>query len=215
MAVENINEVVEFIEQNKESDEVKAFMEQYTPKAEITPEGVQTFLATDTGKKLLQPELDRYATKAIDSWKSNNLQRIIDDEMVKRQVVETPEQKSIREMQERIHKIEKEKQRETLKNVALMEFSRRGLPDALTDYMIGDSEEGTRRNIQMLEMEWKASLERAVEDRLRSNGSVPSIKPAGAEQTHSKDVGSMSYAEMQKLYAENPQAFNSMLGGIL
>lgn len=207
-----ISEVVSFIESNKDSQEVKALIEQYSGGGNVTAESVQSFLGTEEGKKILQPELDRYATKAIDSWKSNHLQNIIEDEMLKRRVVETPEQKALREMQERIQRIEKEKQRETLKNVALMEFGKRGLPDALTNYMIGETEESTRRNIQTLELEWKSSLERAVEERLKSSGRTPNVSPDTVKSTEPIDKSKMSYQQLVELQQHNPEMYKQIMG---
>lgn len=48
-------------------------------KSEITQEGVQSYLETDDGKRLLQPKLDQYHTKGLQSWQEKNLDKIKDE----------------------------------------------------------------------------------------------------------------------------------------
>ena len=46
----------------------------------ITPEVIGNFLDGEQGKKYLQPKMDAYFSKGLDSWKANNLEKLINDE---------------------------------------------------------------------------------------------------------------------------------------
>ena len=42
-------------------------------KTDITAEGVESFLGTPEGQRLLQPKLDQYHTKSLQSWQEKNM----------------------------------------------------------------------------------------------------------------------------------------------
>ena len=47
-----------------------------TQEAVLTQEAVETWLGTEEGKKFLQPKLDSYHTKGLQSWQEKNLDKI-------------------------------------------------------------------------------------------------------------------------------------------
>lgn len=114
MPIENVNEIQEYINNNQDNEEVQNYI-----GGLITSDRVENFLNTEDGKKLLQPKLDKNFNKGLDSWKNNNLQKLIDDAVTKANPGETKEQKMIRELTERIDKAEKDKTHESLRNKAL------------------------------------------------------------------------------------------------
>lgn len=71
-----VNEPVEEQIDNQEAEPQEEPQEE-TP---LTFEDVITFLETTQGKKLLQPNLDTFFTKSLESWKQNNLEKICADE---------------------------------------------------------------------------------------------------------------------------------------
>ena len=75
----------------------------------LTPEVITGYLESDEGKKLIQPKMDSYFSKGLDTWKNNNLQKLIDDEVAKRNPAETPEQKAIRDLQQQMAQANAEK----------------------------------------------------------------------------------------------------------
>ena len=75
----------------------------------LTPENVNGFLETTEGKQLIQPKMDSYFSKGLDTWKNNNLQKLIDEEVSRRNPAETPEQKAIRELQQQMAQANAEK----------------------------------------------------------------------------------------------------------
>ena len=166
----NLEEIKAFFEANKDNEEVKNYLQGLT---KVTADGVTTFLESDEGKKLLQPKLDSYFTKGLDTWKNNNLQKLIDEEVSKKLPSETPEQKQLKELQQKIVEIEQEKTRETLKNKALSIASEKKLPTSLIDFLIGQDEETTTSNLSKLEEVWNSQLQVLVDEKLKSSGTTP------------------------------------------
>ena len=169
-----IEELKKYVDENKENEELKTYLQGL-----LNVEGVQEFLTkNEDGKKWLDSEKDKHLNKGLDTWKSNNLQKEIDKKIQELYPDETPEQKQLRELNLKIEKMEKEKQREVLKNKALTIASEKKLPiNNLVDLFIAEDEESTISNIGKFEEIFGESLKSAVEERLKRSGYTP---PSGA-----------------------------------
>lgn len=169
-----IEELKKYVDENKENEELKTYLQGL-----LNVEGVQEFLGrNEDGKKWLDSEKDKHLAKGLDTWKSNNLQKEIDKKIQELYPDETPEQKQLRELNAKIENMEKEKQREVLKNKALTIASEKKLPiNNLVDLFIAEDEESTISNLGKFEEIFGESLKSAVEERLKGSGYTP---PSGA-----------------------------------
>ena len=181
----------------------------------LTPENVNGFLETTEGKQLIQPKLDSYFSKGLDTWKNNNLQKLIDEEVSRRHPAETPEQKAIRELQQQMAQANAEKVKAEQIALGQAIASGEGLPTALVPYFIGDNESDTITKLNFLEMEYKSTLEKQVEARLKNNNTTPTVNVTNnnAGQGEVKDFTKMSYAERVDLYNNNPQLYMQLARG--
>ena len=69
-----LEEAKQYMEENKGSDEVKAYLQGL-----VNAEGVQTFFTqNENGKRWLDSERDKHLNKGLDTWKANNLLKEID-----------------------------------------------------------------------------------------------------------------------------------------
>src|SRR5690606_21288053 len=88
--------------------------------------------AAATANKDVRSELDSakdtHHRTALETWKTNNLNALIDEEVKKRNPEETPEQKRIRELEEKIENGEKATKRAELKNKAMAYATEQKLP---------------------------------------------------------------------------------------
>lgn len=201
----NLEEIKAFFESNKESEDVKNYLQGLS---KVTSDGVTTFLETDEGKKLLQPKLDSYFTKGLDTWKNNNLQKLIDEEVSKKLPNETPEQKQLNELKQKLVQMEQEKTRETLKNKALSIASEKKLPTSLIDFLIGQDEETTTANLSKLEEVWNSQLQVLVDEKLKSSGTSP--KDGDKPKTFTLDqVKAMSESEISANWEAVQQALQN------
>jgi hypothetical protein len=191
MPIESFNEIPEYMSNNQDNEEVKNYI-----SGLVTTDRVENFLETEDGKKILQPKLDRNFNKGLDSWKTNNLQKLIDDAVSKANPEESKEQKMIRELTERINKAEKDKTHESLRNNALKLANEKKLPTSIIDYFIGEDEESTKSNLEALENVFSEYVNNIAEERLKG-GYKP---PVGGQTTTftMEQIKKMSPEEINK-----------------
>ncbi|OEH86246.1 hypothetical protein BHU72_11980 [Desulfuribacillus stibiiarsenatis] len=170
----DLQAVQQFIEQNKDNPEVQGYVGGF-----VTPDRVQKYIDSEDGKKIIQPKLDSYFTKGLETWKEKSLPKVLEEEISKRFPAETPEQKQLRELHDKLNKLEQEKTRESLKNVAITQATQKGLPVNLVDFFIGQDQDSTVTNLAKLEETWQKALQDAVEAKFKDNGRTPPRNTSG------------------------------------
>lgn len=161
----DIKEIQTFLTTNKDSDDVKNFVKSF-----YTPEQLNPFLDSDEGVKIIQPRLDRHHTKGLESWKINNLQKLIDDAVAKAHPAESEEQKRMRTLEAKIKAQEDETTRVKLQNFASGKLSEHKIPVKLAAFVVGKDEINTLQNISELKAEWDSELEKRVDEIFKLNG---------------------------------------------
>ena len=207
--------------QNNQNKEEVTISKEQIEKFLATKEGqdflqpkLDSFLATKEGQDFLQPKLDSFFSKGLSTWKENNLTKIVEDEIVKRKPEETPEQKRIRELEEKLNAQEKNAFLSNLKTKATKELNSKGLPSELTDFMLYDSEEVMRDSINNFENVFKAYVDKAVDTRLKGTGKTPNTgqKTGFNEKAMTKEkLLSMSLTESTEFYNQNPELFRKLM----
>ncbi|MFL0194826.1 DUF4355 domain-containing protein [Clostridium sp. WILCCON 0269] len=164
----DLNEVKQFIETNKEQAEVKEYLQGLN---KISVEGIEKFVAEDeSAKKWLDSTKDKHFNKALETWKSNNLENLIDDEVKKRFPAKDEKEIQVEKLRNEIEKMKQEKLHETLISKAVKLASEKNLPVDLVDFFIADNEENTAKNISVFEENFNSSVQKAVETRLKGEG---------------------------------------------
>ena len=161
----------------------------------MTDDVVNNYLDSENGKKVLQPRMDRNFNKGLESWKQNNLEKLLNDEITKRFPNETPEQKEIRKLRKQMEQIKQEAVREKLTAQATEIASKSGLPAALVKYFVGSTEEETRCNLELIESEFKSQLDQSVVE--RTKGSTPTTPTQPFNNT--TDLKSMSFTDYMNM----------------
>lgn len=167
MPVANIQEVQSFITDHKDSDDVKNFIGGF-----ITPERVNTFLDSENGLKLIQPRLDKYHTKGLETWKEKNLSKLVEEEFSKRNPGETEDQKRLRKIEDENREIKNNLKKENLKNSALKNLKNTDLTE-LVDFFIGEDEASTSANLATLETVVNKIVDAKITLALKNGGRIP------------------------------------------
>jgi len=198
-------------------EDVKKFMEENKATQEVldfTKTNAQAYLETEDGKKFLQPKLDSFFSKGLETWKEKTLPTIIEDEIKKRNPEETPEQKRIRELEDKINNQEKANLKIKLNAQTTKELSDRGLPTGLVDYLNFETEEVMRDSINKLDEMFKPFVDKAVETRLKDTGKTPKGKQETGfdEKTMTKEkLLAMSTKESTEFFNQNPELFRQLM----
>ncbi|PAD17402.1 DUF4355 domain-containing protein [Shouchella clausii] len=188
-----LEEVKQFLAENKEKEDVKAYLEELSA---VSADKVKGFLDTDEGKRLLQPRLDQHFTKGLESWKKNNLQSLIDEAVKAANPEETPEQKRIRELEEKLQASEKAAARKELVNKALGIADEKKLPKGIVDFFVADDEETTLSNLSKFEEVYNAAIQEKVEAEFKKAGrEVDSGSAAAGDSSYGKLLAEQQTAD--------------------
>lgn len=130
MADLTIELVRAWLAENKDTEAVGAFLQSLGATGpKLTPETVAEYLKTDEGKRILEPLVDRRVTEAIRTHDAKvketseaEVKRRVAEEILKANPQETPEQKQIRELRERIDRQDDEVKR-TKRESELKDFA--------------------------------------------------------------------------------------------
>ena len=121
-------------------------------------------------KSVFDAEKDKHHSKALETWKTNNLDTIVDAEVAKRNPSKSPAEIALETLQKKFDDSEKARSRETLMNKAILQANEKGLPVDLLDYFVSDDEEKTTANIAKLEEVYAKSVQASVEGKFKENG---------------------------------------------
>lgn len=172
MAIESFDEVKEYFEKNKDDETVKSYV-----KGFVSLDGVKSFLETDeNGKKYLGSYADSRVTQGIETFKQNNLQKLVEEEILKRSPSTDPMVLKLQEMQNKFDELEKEKARESLLNKGLKIAAEKKIPADLIPYFLGETEESTKSNLSNLEKSLQTYTQNLREQILAGGSHTP---PAG------------------------------------
>ncbi|HGO3442448.1 TPA: DUF4355 domain-containing protein [Staphylococcus aureus] len=186
----NIEEVKSFFEEHKDDKEVKDYLNGLKT---VSVDDVKGFLDTEEGKRFIQPELDRYHSKVLESWKEKNLENLIEKEVQKRNPEQSEEQKRISALEKELEKRDAEAKREKLRSNALGKAQELNLPTSLVDRFLGDSDEDTEQNLKALKETFDKYVQEGVESKFKSSGrDVKESQNQGLESSNVKSIEEMA-----------------------
>ena len=222
MPVENVEEIKTYLEANKDVEGVKTFVSTLNPITAIkTADEAKAFIET---VPLLKSHLDSYANsqseERINKYKTNfktsDEFKQIEAEIVKKaNPNETPEQKTIRELQERLDKNDKDsefrkkvdaavaKVPENLKEVTrnLLKSDIDSLPDLLTNMSTKLEADNVKKIADAVEAEVKKRMANVRPLGVTNLRTPPSAEKAFKDYTPS---------EKTNLYRDNPEKFKEL-----
>lgn len=203
----SLEELKQFLEDNKEDKEAQEYLEGLY----LVPKKVKAFLETDAGKKLIQPALDSYFTKGLETWKEKTMPSLIEEEIKKKFPDETEEQKRLRKLEEELAKERQARTKSELINKATQLATQKGLPVEVVHYFVGQDEDETVNNLTALENIWQANIEKVVSEKFKENGRVvdPSKKDDPKNNPWSKKYFNLT--EQGRIIRENPELAKKLM----
>ena len=160
-------------------------------------EGLNKLLESD---KSLQGLFDKKVTTGIENFKKNGMQKIIEAEVLKRTGKnETPEQKEIRELKERLDKADKEKAKAEMISKYKDVLTEKKIPSNMIDFLLAEDDETTEANIELFENSMKQYIETGIKAKLGDSEYTP---PTGGG-----NVGKVTWEQV----IDNPSLYNTYL----
>ena len=134
-------------------------------------EGLNKLLESD---KSLQGLFDKKVTTGIENFKKNGMQKLIEAEVLKRTGKnETPEQKEIRELKERLDKADKEKAKAEMISKYKDVLTEKKIPSNMIDFLLAQDDETTGANIELFENSMKQYIETGIKEKLGDSEYTP------------------------------------------
>jgi Domain of unknown function (DUF4355) len=192
----NLEDVKKFFEENKDNEEVKAYLQGLRS---LSVEEVQKMLTeNDELKRWFDSEKDRHFTKGLETFKQKTMPKLIEEEIAKRFPQEDPKDLKLKELEAKIQQMEQEKLREALKNKALTHATEKKLPVQLIDYLIGQDEESTLQNLAKFEEVWTQNLQSLVDEKLKTSGVNPNHSNVKTQTFTREQIQAMTPEEISK-----------------
>lgn len=166
----NFDEVIKALKEFEGSEEYNNFI-----SGLINDERVNAYLDTDNGKKLMRPRLDRHFNNSLETWKTNNLQGLIDAKVKELYPDADPKDIEIQKLQQELAEQKASALKQTLTNKALTVANEKGLPADLVSYFIGDDEDSTMENLSNFEKIYTGAISAKVDEKLKGASHVPPI----------------------------------------
>lgn len=168
-------EIQAWLEEHKADQDVLSYL---AGLSKVTPEGAKAYLETDEGKKLIKPIVDKAVTQGIETWKANNLDRLVEELHDKKFPAEDERDKRLREIEAKLEASERNAKRKELIAYAIKTATEKGLPVGVIERFVGDDETATAANIDEFEQIYRDSVTAEVEKRFKAGGGKP---PAGGD----------------------------------
>ena len=187
--------LVNDIDENADIDEIILGNGFAKPITDV--EGLNKLLESD---KSLQGLFDKKVTTGIENFKKNGMQKLIEAEVLKRTGKnETPEQKEIRELKERLDKADKEKAKAEMISKYKDVLAEKKIPSNMIDFLLAEDDETTEANIELFENSMKQYIETGIKAKLGDSEYTP---PTGGG-----NVGKVTWEQV----IDNPSLYNTYL----
>jgi hypothetical protein len=154
--------------------------------------------------------LDTYFNKGLSTFKEKTMPSLIDEEIKKRFPTKSESEIELEKIKSQLAAMEAEKLRESLTNKAIKIANEKKIPLDLIDFVVGNDEESTMKNIEKLEGILNGHIQAAIEDRLKSNSSYNPPTGGEGKALTKEDFAKMSYKERVELNQKDPELYKQL-----
>lgn len=186
--IEGLEDETDVLDTLKEQEEIKGLIKPFDVN-EITLEDFKKAIADNKEiRGYYTSEKDRAVTKGIETFKSNNLQKLIDEELKKKSNEGLSEEAiQLKELQAKFEALEKEKTISELKGKYTKSLLEKGLSTELVDFVFNEDEEIFNSNVDKINSIIKNSINLKTNEILNNNEYIPptsggSIALSGVEK---------------------------------
>lgn len=168
-----IEEIKSEIAKIKDTEEYAQLAKEF-----VNDTSVKAYLATENGKQILQPINDSYFSKGLETWKSNNLDKLVNEKIKLLNPEQDERDIAIKDLKAELEEMKATANREKMLNFATKIATEKGLPVNLVSYFIGADEEATKSNLTEFEKAFSSAVAGNVDSKLKNQH----IPPVGDEK---------------------------------
>ena len=190
------NEIVESLKTFEGTEDFENYIGGF-----VTADRVSKFLETDAGKQFIQPTLDKYHNKGLETWKTNNLDKLVNEKVKELYPEADPKDTELAKLKADLEAMKAESVRKDLTNKALTVATEKELPIDLISYFVGADEDSTTANLEKLETAFNTEVEKVVTKRLGK-----SHKPDAGDDSQEltpEELASMSIEDINAYFNKN------------
>lgn len=208
MAIENIQEVKEYLESNAENEEVKGFIDGL--QKPLTRDIVEDWTKEGEGKSWLDRNCDIYSNKAVETARKNAIEKFKAEELPKLQEEYfktktgeglTEDQKKLIEMQKQIDEMNAEKEENKRIQGNAQKLKEKGLNTDLAKFISNDDD------ISFFEGLIKNAVAEGIKAKIGESAYKPPVN--GGNEVTKESFDKMSYKEKLELYKNNKALYDS------
>jgi hypothetical protein len=206
----SFEEIKKYLDENKESnEEVKTYLQGF--KQFSVDEVSKLVNEKEDFKKWFDSERDKHFSKGLDTWKTNNLEKLITDEIKKRNPDKSPEQIELEKLRADFEAAQKQLALKGVKEKATTLATEKKIPLELLDFFVNEDEEKTNTNLSTFESVMEKYIKAQVEERLKGSYQPPAGGGTGTQGITKEKFQTMSYTERAKLKLDNPEVYEKLL----
>lgn len=169
--IENINDEGSVDEVLSGSDFIKSLLE-----SGLTLNAFKEKMKTDKEfRAFLDSENDKYYSKALKTWKENNLEKELEPFIKEKypELITDPTQKELLELKKELEKERKANERKDLLAEAIKYAADKKLPNSIVEKCLGEDFEATKAEIDSIAEAWSKGLEAIATEKMKSNSYIP------------------------------------------
>ena len=172
--IEGLEDETDVLDTLKEQEEIKGLIKPFDVN-EITLEDFKKAIADNKEiRGYYASEKDRAVSKGIETFKSNNLQKLIDEELKKKSNEGLSEEAiQLKELQAKFEALEKEKTISELKGKYTKLLVEKGLNAELIDFVFNEDEEIFNSNVDKINSIIENSINAKTNEILNNNEYIP------------------------------------------
>ena len=173
-------ELAKLIETLKDDDNIdetvsKSDLGKALSSSGLTLEAFKKKLTDSDFKAYMDSEKDKHHTKALDTWKTNNLQKLVDEEYFKKHPEETKDPTAIKlaEVMKKLEDSEKANKVEKVRNTITKSLTDKKLPIGLADFIVNEDETKANETLTAFETIFKDHDTGLKENFIKGNIYIP------------------------------------------
>lgn len=205
----NLEQVKQFLDSQKETnEEVKTYLQGF--KSVSVDEVSKLVNEKDDFKKWFDSERDKHFSKGLDTWRTNNLEKLITEEIKKRNPEKSLEQIELEKLRADFEAAQKQLALKGVKEKAISVATNKNIPLEILDFFINEDEEKTNTNLSTFESVMEKYITAKVDERLKGSYQPPAGGGTGTQGITKEQFAKMSITEKTKLLNENPELYNQL-----